>query len=64
MRIILIGATGTIGKAVAEALSARHEVVRVGHKNGDFRVDITSVDSIRKLYDSVGTCDAVVSAAG
>jgi NAD(P)-dependent dehydrogenase (short-subunit alcohol dehydrogenase family) len=28
MRIILVGASGTIGQAVAEALAARHDVVR------------------------------------
>ena len=36
MRIIVVGATGTIGSAVVAALSARHEVVAVGNKNGPF----------------------------
>ena len=31
MRILLIGATGTIGRAVAEALAARHEIVPASH---------------------------------
>jgi uncharacterized protein YbjT (DUF2867 family) len=35
MRIVLIGATGTIGRAVAQALSARHELVRVARTSGD-----------------------------
>jgi NAD(P)-dependent dehydrogenase (short-subunit alcohol dehydrogenase family) len=64
MRVILIGATGTIGRAVAQALSVRHEVVRVGNKGGDFQVDIASPASIQKLYASVRKCDAIVSAAG
>ena len=36
----------------------------MGHKLGDFRVDIGSSDSIKKLYEAVGPVDAVVSAAG
>ncbi|WP_447987611.1 short chain dehydrogenase [Nitrospira sp. Nam74] len=61
---MVIGATGTIGRAVVERLSPRHEVITVGHKYGEYRVDISSSDSIKKLYEAVGTVDAVVSAAG
>jgi NAD(P)-dependent dehydrogenase (short-subunit alcohol dehydrogenase family) len=64
MRILVIGATGTIGSAVVKALSVRHEVVAAGHATGALRVDIASPDSIAQLYQSVGRCDAVVSAAG
>ncbi len=31
MKIIVIGASGTIGRAVSEELSQRHEVIRVAH---------------------------------
>ncbi|HLM58304.1 MAG TPA: hypothetical protein VK422_19530 [Pyrinomonadaceae bacterium] len=34
MKVIVIGGEGTIGRPVADALSARHEVVRVG-RNGE-----------------------------
>lgn len=64
MRVMVIGATGTIGRAVAETLSSRHEVIQVGHKNGAHRVDISSPDSIKQLYEAVAPIDAVVSAAG
>lgn len=64
MRILIVGASGTIGRAVAEALSARHEIVRVGRTRGDHRVDIASRASIERLYESVGPVDAVISAAG
>ena len=40
MRVVVIGATGTIGKAVVKQLAGRHEVVSVGHNSGDYRVDI------------------------
>ncbi|MDB4947475.1 MAG: Aklaviketone reductase [Gemmatimonadetes bacterium] len=64
MRIVVVGATGTIGKAVVDALSGRHEVVRVGHTHGEHTVDIASAGSIRALFDAVGPFDALVSAAG
>ena len=64
MKIVVIGATGTIGKAVADALARRHTVVRVGHMKGDHLVDLVSPDSIRKLLCAVSPFDAVVCAAG
>ena len=42
MKVIVIGGEGTIGRPVADALSARHEVVRVGRNSGDYRADIAS----------------------
>ena len=64
MKAIVIGASGTIGKAVVEALSARHEVVKVAHTRGDYHVDLASKDSIRQLFERVAPFDAMVSAAG
>jgi NAD(P)-dependent dehydrogenase (short-subunit alcohol dehydrogenase family) len=64
MKIILVGATGTLGKAVDRALSPRHEIVRVGRKGGDFQIDIADPKSIERLYAKTGEVDAVVSATG
>jgi NAD(P)-dependent dehydrogenase (short-subunit alcohol dehydrogenase family) len=64
MKVVLVGATGTIGSAVARALGASHEVVRVGRTSGEVQVDIQSPDSIRAMYERVGGFDALVSAAG
>src|SRR5260370_5125024 len=65
MKIILIGANGTIGELVQTALAgAGHEIVKVGRKSGDFEVDIESRESIRQLYQAVGSFDAVAVAAG
>jgi NAD(P)-dependent dehydrogenase (short-subunit alcohol dehydrogenase family) len=63
MRVLVIGATGTIGGAVASALSVRHDVVRVSRSSA-VSVDITDPASIDRLYDAVGFCDAVVCCAG
>ena len=62
MRILLIGATGTIGQAIARAL-AGHEIVRAS-RHGDQPVDITDPASTRALYARVGPVDAIVCAAG
>lgn len=41
MKLILIGANGKIGELVQKALAgAGHEIVKVGHKSGDFLVEI------------------------
>ena len=64
MKIVIIGATGTIGRAVVDLLAPYHDIVKVGFKSGDLQVDIASKDSIRKLFQNVGSFDAVVSAAG
>ena len=64
MKIILIGASGTIGKGVLEVLSVDHEIIKVGHDSGDFQVDISVKKSIEKLFQDVGSFDAVICAAG
>jgi NAD(P)-dependent dehydrogenase (short-subunit alcohol dehydrogenase family) len=64
MKIVVVGATGTVGKAVVAALAGRHEVVKVGKRGGDRQVDITDSASIRRLFEQVGRFDALVSAAG
>jgi NAD(P)-dependent dehydrogenase (short-subunit alcohol dehydrogenase family) len=64
MNIILVGASGTIGSAIADALSADHDLIRVGRSDGDFQADISAPDDIAALYDAVDAFDAVVCAAG
>jgi NAD(P)-dependent dehydrogenase (short-subunit alcohol dehydrogenase family) len=65
MKLILIGANGKIGELVQKALAgAGHSIVKVGRKSGDFRVEIDSRESVRKLYQAVGSFDAVAIAAG
>lgn len=63
MRVLVVGATGTIGQAVADALRARHEVVAVTRKSSP-GVDLGDPASIRALYQAVGAIDAVVCVAG
>ncbi|MBZ6766994.1 short chain dehydrogenase [Klebsiella oxytoca] len=64
MKIIVIGASGTVGRAVAQELNQRHEVIRVGRTQGDYQVDITSQQSVQSLFEKIGQVDAIVSATG
>jgi NAD(P)-dependent dehydrogenase (short-subunit alcohol dehydrogenase family) len=64
MRILLIGATGTIGQAIASAFGTRHEVIPASRQKAHEKVDIADPDSVRALLKRVGRVDAIVSAAG
>lgn len=64
MRVVVVGAGGTIGAAVAAALQARkHEVIRASRKATP-AIDITDFQSIRRFFEAVTNLDAVVSCAG
>lgn len=64
MKIIVIGATGTIGKAVVNELSSRHEIIEVGKTRGQYQVDIADTGSIRALFAKTGKVDAIVATTG
>lgn len=64
MKVVIVGATGTIGRAVVQALSGRHEVVEVGKSRGAYQADITSKDSIQRFFQAVAPFDALISVTG
>jgi len=64
MRILLVGATGTIGQAIAAAFGTRHDVIPASRNKAHEKVDVSDPDSIRALLKRVGRVDAIVSAAG
>lgn len=64
MKVIVFGGTGTLGSAVAQELSSRHEIITVGKNSGDFQCDITEKNHLRKFFKTVGEFDAVVSTLG
>jgi NAD(P)-dependent dehydrogenase (short-subunit alcohol dehydrogenase family) len=63
-KILLIGASGTIGQAVQANLGARHDVITVGRSSGEHRADLSQPGSVVKLFEAVGKVDAIVSTAG
>jgi NAD(P)-dependent dehydrogenase (short-subunit alcohol dehydrogenase family) len=63
VRVVVIGATGTIGKAIIQALTPRHDVVPVS-RHGEHRVNIDDPNSIAQMYRALGRVEAVICAAG
>ena len=64
MRIVVIGASGTLGQAVVAELGSRHEIVAVGRSSGDIRIDMTDQESIRAGFGQIGRFDALVATTG
>lgn len=64
MKVLVIGAGGTVGGAAAAALKACGDEIVGASRSGDVRVDVDQPDSIEALFDAVGKVDAVVCAVG
>lgn len=64
MKVIVIGASGDIGKTICAELSSRHDIIRVGRNGGDILADISDRASLDAMYARTGKVDAVVSAVG
>ncbi|EAQ38561.1 short chain dehydrogenase [Dokdonia sp. MED134] len=64
MKILIIGGNGTIGKTITAHFSKEDEVVVAGRSSGDVTVDIASAGSIIKMFETVGTVDAIINVAG
>nr|WP_314844917.1 short chain dehydrogenase [uncultured Microbacterium sp.] len=62
MRILIIGASGTVGRTAVEALHD-HEVIAVS-RSSEPAVDITDPASVDALFREVGEVDAVIAASG
>lgn len=62
-KVAIIGATGTIGSAVANRFEKHYEVLRVS-RHSTPQVDMSDVDSIRAFYKEAGPLDAIVVCAG
>lgn len=64
MKVVVIGAQGTVGQAVCAELGQRHEIVSAGPNRGEHRIDLGDRDSIKACFEAIGPFDALVSAAG
>jgi len=64
MKVIIVGASGRIGKEVDKALSGSHDIVRVGARGGDVQCDYTDPESVRQMFDQIGEFDSLISVAG
>lgn len=64
MRILIVGGSGTVGKAAARELSRRHEIIHAGRSSGDLTVDAMSEESVKAMYAKLGKVDAVITTVG
>ena len=63
-KVLIIGASGSIGKYVADGISKYHDVIRASRTSGDINVDIANEESIRSAFKKLRDLDAVVCTAG
>ncbi len=64
MKIIIVGASGTMGKHLTSVFEKEHEVIKAASGTGDVQVDITSPESIENMYKQAGAFDALICTAG
>lgn len=66
MKIVIVGASGTVGRAVVAELdqNGQHELIRVGHRQGDLLVDLTDEASVDALFARTGKVDAIIATTG
>lgn len=62
--MIIVGASGTMGRHLTTAFEKEHEVITAASKGCAIQVDITSAESIENMYKQVGPFDALISTAG
>jgi NAD(P)-dependent dehydrogenase (short-subunit alcohol dehydrogenase family) len=65
LKILLIGASGTLGKKVDATLRASdHQIVRIGRRAGDVLADLADPKGLAAVYEKLKPFDAVAIAAG
>ena len=64
MRVVVVGATGLIGKAVANLLSDTGRLVVRASRHTQPGVNIGDLASIEAFYATLGEVDAIICAAG
>lgn len=64
MKIIIVGASGTMGQYLTSVFEREHEIVKVSTTGGDIPTDITSIRAIEEMYEKAGSFDALISTAG
>ena len=62
-RVLVVGASGTLGRAVVAELSQRHDVIAASRAS-DVPIDLTDAASIRAALEKIGRLDAIVCTAG
>ncbi len=64
MKIVVVGATGTIGKEVAKLLKENGQDVVEASRSSQPAVDFTNTASIDAFYEQIDEVDAIITVAG
>eukprot|EP01037_Dinobryon_pediforme_P006473 gene6473-6542_t len=64
LKLLLVGARGTLGRAVAQELGPRHDILTAGKSSGDIRMDMADVASVIAGLEKAGPIDGLMCAAG
>ena len=64
MKIVIVGASGTMGTYLSNVFEKEHEIIRADRNNSVIQVDITSPVAIEKMYKKTGAFDALICTAG
>ena len=63
-KIIVVGATGKLGRVVVEGLQKDYKVIRAGRSGPDLMIDAFDFESVSDVFASVGPFDGLVSCIG
>ena len=65
MKIVIVGASGTMGQYLCDVLEKEnHEVIKASRSSNEIQVDTTSTQSITEMFEKIGSFDALVTTAG
>jgi NAD(P)-dependent dehydrogenase (short-subunit alcohol dehydrogenase family) len=64
MRILVVGAEGTVGLAATSDLAKRHDIISAGRNSGKIKVDVMDEASVTAMFKAAGKIDAVIVTTG
>lgn len=62
--ILLVGASGTIGKAIHNNLKTDYNIITAGRQNADLILNVNDRQSIDKAFENLKNIDGVINAFG
>jgi len=53
MKVLIIGASGTIGSAIYSELKSDTDLITANYSSGDFKIDLGDRDSIKNVFNKL-----------